>query len=119
MLIFNTSGTALVSDHAQKTLHFLLAQRPEFERGDYEAAIKGALADEDAILLNRYRRETTEPAVSGSTVAMCLVNLTKGDLVVGNLGDSHVVLAERDQETDEPYHIVRRLARGPVPFACD
>jgi hypothetical protein len=31
---------------------------------------------------------------SGSTFGVCLVNLTEGILVVGNLGDSHVLLAE-------------------------
>jgi serine/threonine protein phosphatase PrpC len=51
-------------------------------------------------------RESVEPAVSGSTVAVCLINLTAGELVVSNLGDSHVILAERDPKTEYPYHIV-------------
>jgi len=68
--------------------------------------MKGALADEDGLLLDRFMRESVEPAVSGSTVAMCLVNLTTGELVISNLGDSHVILAERDPQTEYPYHIV-------------
>jgi serine/threonine protein phosphatase PrpC len=68
--------------------------------------MKGALADEDGLLLDRFMRESVEPAVSGSTVAMCLINLTTGELVVSNLGDSHVILAERDPKTEYPYHIV-------------
>lgn len=44
--------------------------------------------------------------MSGSTVAVCLINLTVGELVVSNLGDSHVILAERDPKTEYPYHIV-------------
>lgn len=31
---------------------------------------------------------------SGSTFSVCLVDLTDGVLVVGNLGDSHVLLGE-------------------------
>lgn len=68
--------------------------------------MKGALADEDGLLLARFMRESVEPAVSGSTVAICLINLTTGELIVSNLGDSHVILAERDPKTEYPYHIV-------------
>lgn len=93
-------------------MHFLLAKRPEFDKGDYEAAIKAALRDEDALLLESYRNETREPAVSGSTVALCFLNLSTGELVVANLGDSHAVLAERDPRTDTPFHIVS----CPPPF---
>jgi serine/threonine protein phosphatase PrpC len=58
--------------------------------------------------LESFKYESTEPAISGSTVAVCLMNLTKGELVVANLGDSHVILAERDPTTETPYHIVRK-----------
>lgn len=84
----------------------LLAKRPEFDRGDYEAAIKGALEDEDSILLDSFRKHDTNPAVSGSTVALGFVNLSTGDLVVANLGDSHVILAEREPMTDRAFNIV-------------
>lgn len=100
------SGSELVAEHASRNLHNLLAKRPEFQKGDYEAAIKASLSDEDAILLERYRNETREPAVSGSTVALCFFNLTTGELVVANLGDSHAVLAERDPKYDLPFRIV-------------
>jgi serine/threonine protein phosphatase PrpC len=101
-----SSGSGLVSEHLNQDLHHLLAQRPEFERDDWVGAIKAALADEDQILLDRFKQETFEPAISGSTVAMCCINLTKGELFVSNLGDSHVILAERDLRTEHPYHIV-------------
>lgn len=106
-LIIVCSGSGLVADHASRNLHHLLAKRAEFDQGDYVAAIKGALSDEDGILLETFKHETAEPAMSGSTVATCFVNLTKGELVVSNLGDSHVILAERDPKTEHPYHIVR------------
>ncbi|KAJ5920882.1 Protein phosphatase 2C [Penicillium verhagenii] len=105
--IYDGHGSALVSEHASKRLHYLLAKRPEFEKGDYAAAIKAALADEDALLLESFKHDTAEPAISGSTAALCLVNLTQGELVVSNLGDSHVILAERDPKTNRPYHICR------------
>ena len=100
------SGSELVSEHARRNLHLLIAKRPEFDEGNYEEAIKGALTDEDNILLDNFKRDNTEPAVSGSTVAICFINLTKGEMVVANLGDSHVVLAERDPRNENPYRIV-------------
>lgn len=96
----------MVSEHASKKLHYLLTKRPKFHQGDYAAALQSALADEDALLLESFKHDSTEPATSGSTAAVCLVDLTQGELVVSNLGDSHVILAERDPKTDRPYHIV-------------
>lgn len=60
----------------------------------------------DGELLETFKHKTSEPAMSGSTVAVCFVNLTTGDFIVSNLGDSCVILAERDPKTDRPYHIV-------------
>lgn len=104
------SGSGLVSDQVSQTLHHLLAKRPEFERGEWTAAIKAALEEEDSILLERFKLESIEPALSGSTVAVCCINLTVGELLVSNLGDSHVILAERDPKTEYPYHIVRTVS---------
>lgn len=102
-----SSGSEMVADHASKNLHRLLAKQPEFDQGDYVAAIKAALSEEDGLLLDNFKIDSAEPAVSGSTVAVCFMNLTKGELVVSNLGDSHVILAERNPQTEHPYHIVR------------
>ncbi|KAJ5406576.1 hypothetical protein N7465_007860 [Penicillium sp. CMV-2018d] len=112
--IYDGHGSELVSEQLHKSLHHLLARRPEFEQGDWAAAIKAALAEEDNILLDRFEHESAEPAISGSTVAMCCLNLTKGELMVSNLGDSHVILAERDRKTEHPYHI-RRLTETHKP----
>ncbi|CEJ55917.1 hypothetical protein PMG11_02147 [Penicillium brasilianum] len=112
--IYDGHGSGVVADHASKNLHNLLAQRPELQRGDYAAAMRAALAEEDRLLLDNFMRESVEPAVSGSTVAVCLINLTTGELVVSNLGDSHVILAERDPKTEFPYHI-RRLTEAHKP----
>ncbi|KAJ6079470.1 hypothetical protein N7467_009223 [Penicillium canescens] len=112
--IYDGHGSGLVSDQVSQTLHHLLAKRPEFERGEWTAAIKAALEEEDSILLDRFKRESIEPALSGSTVAVCCINLTVGELLVSNLGDSHVILAERDPKTEYPYHI-RRLTETHKP----
>ncbi|KAJ5179047.1 hypothetical protein N7492_002257 [Penicillium capsulatum] len=114
--VYDGHGSELVSEHASQTLHHLLAKRPEFERGEYALAIKGALKDEDSLLLERFKYESAEPAISGSTVAVGFVNLTTGELIVSNLGDSHVILAERDPRTEHPYHI-RRLTEAHKPEA--
>ncbi|KAJ5960013.1 uncharacterized protein N7479_007163 [Penicillium vulpinum] len=112
--IYDGHGSGLVSEHVNHTLHHLLGRRPDFEREDWTGAIKGALAEEDSILLDRFKHESAEPAISGSTVAICCINLTKGELVVSNLGDTHVILAERDHKTEHPYHI-RRLTEAHKP----
>jgi serine/threonine protein phosphatase PrpC len=44
--------------------------------------------------------ENAGPVISGSTVALCLVNLTKGVIVIGNVGDSHIFLARRDEGSE-------------------
>ncbi|EPS30400.1 hypothetical protein PDE_05351 [Penicillium oxalicum 114-2] len=112
--VYDGHGSGEVADHASKNLHNLLAQRSELPRGEYAIAIKAALADEDALLLEKFKFESVEPAVSGSTVALCLINLTEGELVVSNLGDSHVIMAERDSTTGAPFHI-RRLTEAHKP----
>lgn len=96
-----------MAEHASKRLHGLIANRPEFKQGDYAGAIQGAFSEEDSLLFEKFKHESDEPAVSGSTAAICLINLTQGELVCSNLGDSHVILAERDPKTENPFHIVR------------
>ncbi|CAG7993355.1 unnamed protein product [Penicillium olsonii] len=114
LAIYDGHGSGLVSDHVHQSLHHTIAQRPELEREDWAEAIKAALAEEDQRLLDRFKHETAEPAISGSTVAICCINLTQGELIVSNLGDSHVILAEREAKTEHPYHI-RRLTEAHKP----
>ncbi|KAJ5094584.1 Protein phosphatase 2C [Penicillium angulare] len=77
LAIYDGHGSGLVAEHASKRLHNLLSKRPEFEKGDYVAAIKGALADEDALLLESFKNDSTEPAISGSTAARRLTEAHK------------------------------------------
>ncbi|KAJ5184976.1 hypothetical protein N7491_007156 [Penicillium cf. griseofulvum] len=112
--VYDGHGSALVSEHVNNTMHHLLGRRPELARDDWAGAIKAALAEEDRILLDTFKYQSVEPAISGSTVAICCINLTKGELVISNLGDTHVILAERDLQTEHPYHI-RRLTEAHKP----
>ncbi|KAJ5888398.1 hypothetical protein N7495_008439 [Penicillium taxi] len=109
--VYDGHGTGSVSEHASKNLHFLFAQRPEFNKGDYASAIKAAISDEDRVLFKQFMKESEE---SGSTVAVCIINFTEGELIVSNLGDSHVILAERDPKTEQPFHI-RRVTEAHKP----
>lgn len=94
------SGSADVSEHVRQNLPNLLVKRPEFEKGDYETAIVKSFEDEDELLLRSVMEENTGPVIAGSTVALCLVNLTKGVMVIGNVGDSHILLARRDEGSE-------------------
>jgi serine/threonine protein phosphatase PrpC len=85
----------MVSEHVRKHLPGLIVQQAEFHNQDYEGAIAKAFQDEDKLLLELARGQDTEPVIAGSTIALCLINLTKGILVVGDVGDSQVVFAER------------------------
>lgn len=102
----DVSGSEIVAEHASRNLHHLLSKRPEFDQGDYEGALKGALADEDGLLLEKFQKETTEFAAAGSTVALCFFNMSTGELVVANLGDSHAILAERNPKTEDAFQVV-------------
>ncbi|KAJ6141289.1 hypothetical protein N7470_010185 [Penicillium chermesinum] len=112
--VYDGHGSEWVAEHASQNLHGLVVKRSEFEQGDYARAIKGALSDEDNMLYKSFKFEAEEPAFAGSTAAICLINLTHGELIVANLGDSHVILAERDPATDRPFHI-RRLTEAHKP----
>jgi protein phosphatase 1A len=64
------------------------------QSGDYERAIADAVRDEDELLLKAFQQGTEIFAEAGSTLAVCLLNLTRAVLVVGNLGDTHILLGE-------------------------
>ncbi|QKX62799.1 uncharacterized protein TRUGW13939_09964 [Talaromyces rugulosus] len=111
---YDGHGSAMVSEHVRQNILRLLVERPEFSQGDYEIAITKAFAEEDALLLKHAMDEDIEPVVAGSTVALCLVNLTKGIMVVGNVGDSHILLAKRDPQ-DESIVWQDRLTKAHKP----
>jgi len=77
-----------------------VAGSEEIQSGDYEWAIRTALKEEDRQLREKGAKK------GGSTVALCLIDLTDGLLVVGNLGDSHIILAEQDGRDGAKYKLV-------------
>ena len=103
------SGSDKVSEHACQHLHKLFLNRPEFQEGDYEGAIKAALQGEDDLLLQGFQQGIEEYAHSGCTVALCLFNLTKGELISANVGDSHTILADHNVRGTEPAKLVSCL----------
>ncbi|KAL1966610.1 hypothetical protein VTN77DRAFT_4021 [Rasamsonia byssochlamydoides] len=114
--VYDGHGSDMVSEHVRQHLPNLLSSRPEFEDGDYETAIAKAFEDEDSILLENVMSNDTEPIVSGSTVTICIVNLTKGVLVSGNVGDSPVLFAERDPATEKLISL-EHLSKAHKPSA--
>jgi len=87
----STSGGAEVAEHAKNNLISTIDRRLTI-CDDYEQAIKDAMVEEDTTIR---RTGMLQP---GSTVALALVNVKEGFVVVGDLGDSHVVLADRVPE---------------------
>ena len=59
---------------------------------DFEKAIKDAMVEEDTAI------RKTGMLQPGSTAALAVVDVKRGVVVVGDLGDSHVVLAEKNSE---------------------
>ena len=91
-----TSGTDHVSEHEAQNLHKQFLTSPHLRAGRYEEAIREAIKREDKALLKELQEGigNEEYAASGSTVSICVINLTRGVLVIGNLGDSPILLAE-------------------------
>jgi hypothetical protein len=85
------SGGPEVAEHAKKNLISTIDRRLAI-CDDYEQAIKDAMVEEDTTI------RKTGMLQPGSTAALALLNVKEGFVVVGDLGDSHVVLAERVPE---------------------
>ncbi|GFF38336.1 hypothetical protein IFM51744_03765 [Aspergillus udagawae] len=92
--VYDGHVTSDVALHAKHHLHRLILESPDIQSGNYEKAIEDAVQKEDKLLLDQFNAGNEVFGKSGSTFCVCLVNLTDGVLVVGNLGDSHVLLAE-------------------------
>ncbi|GAT20783.1 hypothetical protein RIB2604_00802570 [Aspergillus luchuensis] len=90
------SASDKVAEHASKNIRRLLTKSRELRQGNYESAIEQAIQAEEKELLQGFWAGEELFAVAGSTAALVVVNLTRGILVVANLGDSHVLLGEDD-----------------------
>ncbi|BAE61257.1 unnamed protein product [Aspergillus oryzae RIB40] len=107
-----------VSKHANENILRFLQESPELESGRYEEAIKEAIKKEEAELLKDFRDGEEQFATSGSTAALALVNLTQGFLVIGNLGDSHILMADYTSSSEGATNI-RRITRSHKPGDSD
>jgi hypothetical protein len=87
----NISGGAEVAEHARVNLTSIIDRRLKM-CDDFEQAIKDAMVEEDTAI------RKTGMLQPGSTVALAIVDIKRGVVVVGDLGDSHVVLAEKNSE---------------------
>ena len=87
----NASGGAEVAEHARENLTSIIDRRLGI-CDDFEQAIKDAMVEEDTAI------KKTGMLQPGSTVALAVVDVKRGIVVVGDLGDSHVVLAEKNSE---------------------
>ncbi|KAL6238232.1 hypothetical protein BDW75DRAFT_247638 [Aspergillus navahoensis] len=116
--VFDGHGTGVVSSHAKQHVSRLLVESDEFKNGKYEQAMQAAIEKEDKLLLQSFHEGQDSFATSGSTASMALIDLKKGVLVVGNIGDSHVLMAERDPETGQAKSI-GRLTTSHKPESTD
>ncbi|KAE8154761.1 phosphatase 2C-like domain-containing protein [Aspergillus avenaceus] len=112
--VYDGHGSEKISKHASENIQRLLQESPALEAGNLEDAIKDAIRTEEKLLLDEFRNGEEEFAIAGSTASLALVNLTKGVLVAGNLGDSHILLAEYEGDEGEPENI-RRITHSHKP----
>ncbi|KAL4877765.1 phosphatase 2C-like domain-containing protein [Aspergillus karnatakaensis] len=115
--VFDGHGSHLVAQHAQTNILQSILASPEFRKGHYEAAMQAAIDKEEETLFKEFRDGEEKFAVAGSTASIAVVNLSSGTLVVGNLGDSHILLAEveRGGGGDGEVKDVRRLTVSHKP----
>ncbi|KAF7621303.1 phosphatase 2C-like domain-containing protein [Aspergillus flavus] len=116
--VYDGHGSSKVSKHANENILRFLQESPELESGRYEEAIKEAIKKEEAELLKDFRDGEEQFATSGSTAALALVNLTQGFLVIGNLGDSHILMTDYTSSSEGATNI-RRITRSHKPGDSD
>jgi len=68
--------------------------------------MQSAIDQEDKTLFKEFRAGEMHFATAGSTVTIAVVDLAQRVLVVGNLGDSHAFLAEREARSAEVRSVV-------------
>ncbi|EAW25676.1 PP2C family serine/threonine-protein phosphatase [Aspergillus fischeri NRRL 181] len=94
--VFDGHGSRKVAQHAKQHIRELLFEGNALQAGRYEDAIRQAIQKEEETLLEECQEGEDKFAISGSTASVVIVNLNKGVMVVGNLGDSHVLMGECD-----------------------
>jgi protein phosphatase 1A len=111
--VYDGHGSRKVAHHAKRHIRELLFEGDALQAGRYEDAIRQAIQKEEETLLEECQEGENKFAISGSTVSVVIVNLNKGVMVVGNLGDSHVLMGECD--ITGQLETVRRLTHDHKP----
>ncbi|GIK07596.1 hypothetical protein Aspvir_003262 [Aspergillus viridinutans] len=94
--VYDGHGSRKVAQHAARHIRELLFEGDALQAGRYEDAIRQAIRKEEEMLLEECQDGEDKFAIAGSTVSVVIINLTQGVMVVGNLGDSHVLMGECD-----------------------
>ncbi|KAB8239206.1 hypothetical protein ETB97_012012 [Aspergillus alliaceus] len=94
--VYDGHGSSMVSSHANENIRRFLQESEELGAGRYEEAIREVILREERALLEGFSGGEEKFSTTGSTAAMALVNLTRGFMVVGNLGDSGVLIGDYD-----------------------
>ncbi|GFF41034.1 probable protein phosphatase 2C 4 [Aspergillus udagawae] len=94
--VYDGHGSSKVAKHAKRHIRELLFEGDALQAGRYEEAIRQAIRKEEETLLEECQDGEDKFAIGGSTVSVAIINLNKGVVVVGNLGDSHILLGECD-----------------------
>ncbi|KAI6803829.1 hypothetical protein KC361_g553 [Hortaea werneckii] len=97
------SGGDLAVNQIEQELPSVLESHLESKMSShqYQEALKNALQDQDAALL------ATEMSHQGSTTAIALLDTARGLLVSADLGDSHVVLANKQPDERLKWNVSR------------
>lgn len=103
-------------DHIKTHLTHLLEE--QLRRGDptdYEGALRATLKDEDSLLWK------ADVVKSGATAVVALIDVERRLLIGADIGDSHMILAERRGDSRTPWEF-RRLTtphKPDVPYEQD
>ncbi|PYH42898.1 uncharacterized protein BP01DRAFT_302335 [Aspergillus saccharolyticus JOP 1030-1] len=92
--VYDGHGSSKVAKHARDNIPRYLKESHALAKGEYEEAIAEAIHKEEEQLLHEFWAGEDKHAQAGTTMALVILNLKRGVLVVGNVGDSDVVLGE-------------------------
>ncbi|RMY59381.1 hypothetical protein D0863_11954 [Hortaea werneckii] len=103
LLLTMTSGGSLAVNQIEQEMSTVLESHLESDMSShqYQDALKNALKDQDAALL------ATGMSHQGSTATIALLDTVRGLLVTADLGDSHIVLANKQADEELVWNVSR------------
>lgn len=90
--VYDGHGGAKIAQHASKHLHKYILQRPEYQHGNIEEALKQGFLDLDAAMATE---EGLREEVAGSTAIVVLIR--NGTLYCANVGDSRAIASVKGE----------------------